>query len=114
MLQEKMDKLMLEFAVKVEKCILKKDYEKVSKNEYTISIKCMGEKLEIWDRNEPHDCHCFRFQTTYRKYTYFPPHRFLNPEKCRDILREESPSEKEERMRGIDKEIARLKLEREG
>ena len=114
MLQEKMDKLMLEFAVKAEKCILKKDYEKVSKNPHIITIECMGEILEIWNANEPEYCGCYAIISDDERHTYFPNHQFHNPEKCRDILREESPSEKEERMRGIDREITRLKLEREG
>ena len=114
MLQEKIDKLMLEFAVEVEECILKKDYEKLSKNEHTITIKCMGEKMEIWDANSAESCACYSFIFGDGRYISFPAHRLHNPSGCRDILREESPSEREERMKGIDKEIARLKLEREG
>ena len=113
MLVEKIDKLLREFAVKVECKILEKDYETVSRDEYTIAIKVLGETTHIWDSNDPEDTKCYWVDTKGYGSLYFPEVSFHNPALCREVLREFSPEEEEKRIAGIDAEIELLQKQKE-
>jgi len=117
MIQDKIDKILLDFSKKVNKAILKGEFKRIKEDEHTVKIECLGETVEMWNTNTPKDTYCYRLVKCSNKALavslLFPDHEFKQPEKCRKILRTETEQEKAKRLEEVKEEIDRLKKQLE-
>ena len=109
MISDKIDKILLDFAKKVEKAILKNEFEKVGgfTDDGTITIKVLNETVDIWIRKE-FGIVCI-WRILLNNESYLPSNNKLQqPEKCREILEKETEEEKNGRIERTRKEIEKL------
>lgn len=87
-LSEQIEKVMRDYAPKVEQAILDGEFKIIERDKHSITIEALGEIFDIWDSNEPEHTACYMLHVG-GDYIRFPAYyRFMKAKKCREILRE--------------------------
>jgi hypothetical protein len=110
-LKEQIDRVMSEYAPKVEQAILDGDFKIIERGKHTIAIEALGEMFDIWDSNGPEHTACYMLQVG-GDYIRFPAYcRFMKARKCREILRAETPEQKAARLKAAKEKMKALQAE---
>ncbi len=90
---------------KIEKAILNGEFEKISRDEQTVKISCLGEVVQIWIANDVENTGIYDMETSDYSKLIFPNIKFNNQKKVRRML--DIMNEKE--RKNIQQQIENLK-----